>query len=66
VLLAELSFQDLQRLREVVRRVHLRHYPQEHCTERECDRIIETLVPATAERLLKRLIDGKELSERDL
>ena len=64
--LSELSFQDLARLRAVVRRVHMAHYPLEHCSDRECDRIIETLVPSTAERLLKRLIDGQSLSERDL
>ena len=56
-MLAELSFHDLQRLRAIVRRVHMKHYPVEHCTERECDRIIESLLPATAERLIKRVVD---------
>jgi hypothetical protein len=64
--LSELSFPDLQRLREVVRRVHLRHYPIEQCTERECDRIIESLLPSTAERLLKKLVDEKTVSLKDL
>jgi len=44
----------------------MQHYPVDHCTDRECDRIIETLLPATAERLLKRLVDGQSLDERDL
>ena len=57
--LATLSWQDLTRLRNAVRRVHMRYYPLDHCTVRECDRIIETLGDATAERLLKRLVDGK-------
>ena len=37
----------------------MKHYPTEHVTNREADRIIETLVGQTAERLLKRLVDGK-------
>lgn len=57
--LAELSYNDLQRLRAAVRRVHMKHYPIDHLTNREADRIIETLVGPTAERLLKRLVDGK-------
>jgi hypothetical protein len=57
--LSELSYEDLQRLRAVVRRVHMRHYPASHLTLREADRIIETIGGATAERMLKRLIDGK-------
>ena len=56
--LASLNFQDLQRLRASVRRVHLKHYPSEHCTDRECDRIIETIGEQTAQRLLKQLVDG--------
>ena len=55
--LSELSFADLQRLREAVRRVHMRHYPVEQCTERECDRIIESFLPAKAERLIKKVVD---------
>jgi hypothetical protein len=66
VRLFELSYRDLSRLRMVVRRVHMQHYPIDHCTDRECDRIIETLLPATAERLLKRLVDGRSLDEKDL
>ena len=57
--LAELSAEDLRRLREVVMRVHMKYHPQELQTEREADMIIESLLPATVERLLKREIDGK-------
>lgn len=57
--LGELSWNDLQRLRAAVRRVHMRHYPGEHCTNRVCDRLIESLGDGVAERLLKRLVDGK-------
>lgn len=57
--LSELSYDDLVQLRRVVRRVHMRHYPLEHCTNRTCDMIIESLLPETAERLLQKLVDGK-------
>jgi hypothetical protein len=57
--LAELSSQDLQRLREIVRKVHMRYHPTELQTEREADMIIETLLPETAEKLLKRSVDQK-------
>lgn len=57
--LATLSWQDLTRLRNAVRRVHMRHYPTTHCSTREADRIIETIGAATAERLIKRLVDGE-------
>ena len=59
MVLSELSFHDLQRLRRVVRRLHMQYYPEEHCTDRECDRLIESFVPATVERLIKKLVDGK-------
>jgi len=57
--LSQLSWQDLQRLRAAVRRVHMRHYPLDHCDTGTCDRIIESIVPQTAERLLKQLVDGE-------
>ncbi len=54
-----LSFQDLERLRRVVRRVHLHYMPASMYSTREADRIIETLGPVTGERLLKRAVDAK-------
>jgi hypothetical protein len=57
--LAELSFHDLQRLRAAVRRVHMKYYPGDFCTDREADRLIETLGEQTAQRMLKSLVDGK-------
>lgn len=56
--LGSLSFQDLQRLRRAVRKVHLHYMPAAAYTEREADRIIETLGPVVAERLLKKAVDS--------
>jgi hypothetical protein len=56
--LSALSWQDLTRLRNAVRRVHMRHYPTSHLNWQEADRIIETIGEETAQKLLKRLVDG--------
>lgn len=52
----ELSFRDLQRLRAIVKKVHLRHYPSEHITDYEADRVIDVLAPATKEYLIRKAI----------
>ena len=56
--LSALSWQDLQRLRAAVKRVYLRHYPSDFCTDDEADRMIEALAPSVAERLVKAQVDG--------
>ena len=57
--LASLSYDQLQRLRRVVKQVHMAHYPTEHFTDREADKLIEALGPEVLERQLKRAIDRK-------
>ena len=57
--LANLKHQDLLRLRTVVKRVYMQHYPTQHCTDREADRMIECIAPSVAERMLKALVDEK-------
>lgn len=57
--LSSLRFEDLQRLREVVKRVHMKLYPAEHYTDREADRIIESLGPRILEQQLKRAVDSR-------
>ena len=54
-----LSFQDLQRLRRAVRRVHLHYMPAATYTDRAADEIIEVLGPSVAERLLKKAVDAQ-------
>jgi len=53
-----LSVADRDRLRAVVRRVHLRHYPQHLLTNFECDRLIDAWGPEIAGRLVKQAVDG--------
>jgi hypothetical protein len=57
--LAALSFEDLQRLRSVVKRTRMHYYPSEFCTNLEADRIIESIGEATAQKMMKALIDEK-------
>lgn len=52
-----LKFGDLQKLRAIVKRVHLRHYPTEMINDYEADRLIDVLAPATQEYLVRRAIE---------
>jgi hypothetical protein len=58
VFLSQLSERDLIRLREVVKRVYMKFYPVEFFTDREADKMIESLAPSTVERLIKAHVDG--------
>lgn len=55
--IAGLSFEDLQRLRAVIKAVHFRHYPTELCTDAEADKQIEALGPVTRERIIQAAVD---------
>jgi hypothetical protein len=57
--LTSISFEDLQRLRAIVRQVHMKHYPMDFCTDRECDKLIDSFGQKVVESLLKRAIDEK-------
>jgi hypothetical protein len=56
--LGELSVQDLRRLREIVRKVHMRYHPAELVTDYEADRIIESFGPEVAASLIRTGLDG--------
>lgn len=60
--LASLNYEDLQKLRQVVRKVHMKDYPLDVITEREMDRVIEAIGPRVAEQQLKALIDAGQLT----
>jgi len=50
-----LSQVDRERLRAVVKRVHLRHNPKEFINDYEADKFIETLGPEVAEKMIRRM-----------
>lgn len=64
--LTSISFQDLSRLREVVRRVHMTHYPDRHLNHIEMDRLIEALGPEILEAEIRSLVDGEVLIPSDM
>jgi hypothetical protein len=46
---------DLLKLRQIVRRVHLRHLPKDHLTDHECDRLIDSFSEEVVEANLRAL-----------
>jgi hypothetical protein len=44
---------DRRRLREIVMRVHLRHYPTEFLTAREADKLIDSFSESVIEMTLR-------------
>ena len=53
-----LKYEDLQKLRAILKRVHMANYPTEMITDREADRIIDVLGPETQEYLIRRAVSG--------
>lgn len=54
----QLSVTDRDRLRMVIRKIHLRHYPQDKLTNFECDKLIDAWGPETAGQLVKKAVDA--------
>tara|TARA_R100001082_G_C4326146_1_gene143424 strand:+ start:729 stop:923 length:195 start_codon:yes stop_codon:yes gene_type:complete len=52
-----IPLRDLQRLRIVVKNNHMKHYPKEKVTDKEADRIIESITPQTRDKLIKLAVD---------
>jgi len=48
-----LSIQDRRKLRDIVKRVHLRFYPVDKLTDYECDKFIDALSPELIENNLR-------------
>lgn len=59
LILSRLSFDELQKLRQAVKRVYMLHYPPEFFTDREADRMIEALAPSVAQRMIEAVVDRK-------
>ena len=48
-----LKIEERRILREVVKRVHLKHHPKEFCTNREADKVIATIGPEIVEKFIR-------------
>ena len=57
--IGQLSYDDLQKLRMVVKRVHMRYYPKDQVTDWEADRILEAQGREWAEDALRVLIEKR-------
>ena len=44
-----LNAQERRILRNVVKTVHLKHFPKQFCTDYEADKLIATIAPETVE-----------------
>jgi hypothetical protein len=55
--ISTITTQDLTLLRGIVRKVHLRHVPKQHATDKECDKLIESLGPEIVERMIRFGVD---------
>ena len=53
----DITFQDRQRLRKIVKKIHFKNYPTEMITDKEADKLIEALGPKVAEDLIKKYIE---------
>ena len=55
----ELSYEDRQRLRKIVKKEHFKHYPRDlRLSDNEADKFIESLLPETIYKLIKRSVDN--------
>jgi hypothetical protein len=54
-----ISEQERRILRNIVKKVHLKHHPQEFCTDYEADKLISIIAPEVVERLIKVGVDHK-------
>ncbi len=54
---SQIPLKDLQRLRIVVKNNHMKHYPKEKVTDKEADRIIESITPQTRDKLIRLAVD---------
>lgn len=55
--LSQLSWSDLQLLRGIVRKIYMQYHPIGTATDMEADRIINSLGPQVAERMIKKAVD---------
>lgn len=52
-----LSVADRRRLRAIIRKVHLAHYPTEKLTDIVCDQLIDTWGPDIAGNIVRQAVD---------
>ena len=56
--ISTLSPKELEVLRTVVKTVNFKHYPKDFCTNYEADKLIDSLAPATVEKIMRVGVDS--------
>ena len=56
--LSELSPADRDRLRAIVRKIHLKHVPQHMLTNYECDKLIDAWGPEVAGNIVRKAMNA--------
>ena len=56
--LQTISLKDRRRLRQVVKKIHLKNYPTEFITDKEADKLIESFAPNVVEKFIKMGVDS--------
>jgi hypothetical protein len=56
--LQTISLKDRNRLRAVVKKVHLKNYPTEFINDYEADKLIESFAPEVVEKFIKLGVDS--------
>jgi hypothetical protein len=59
--ISTLSIKDRNRLRTIVKNVHLKYYPKDMITNYEADKLIDSFGEQTVYQLLKNNIDSKNV-----
>lgn len=57
-----ISLEDRRRLRHIVRKVHLSHYPTDKLTDVECDKLIDSWGPEVAADIVRKAVDAGKIS----
>jgi hypothetical protein len=63
--ITELSQRDLNRLRDVVKLIFMKHYPEHHFHDYEADKIIESIGPNVQESMIRAAVDASITRDRD-
>lgn len=59
--LQTISLHDRKRLRNIVKKVHLKNYPNEFINNYEADKLIESFAPTVVEKMLKQFVDSGKI-----
>jgi hypothetical protein len=57
-----ISIEDRKRLRHIVRKVHLSHYPADKLTDIECDKLIDAWGPDVAASIVRKAVDAGQIA----